>query len=886
LALLAGVVLPLERLSHASDVEDVTFEQQVRAILKANCFDCHGEGDKLRGGVDLRLRRLMLQGGDNGPILVPGAPEQSRLYQLLRDGEMPKRDKKLDPAQIEVVRRWIARGAPTSRPEPENLHAGMQITEEERAHWAFRPLRRPAIPACNSRASVRTPVDAFLLRELERHGLGFAPEAARESLIRRVYFDLLGLPPSPEELAGFLADPEPDAYERLVDRLLASPHYGERWGRHWLDAAGYADSDGYSNEDRERPYAYKYRDYVIRALNEDKPLAAFVTEQLAGDELALTTHPSMEQAVQDPQTRQMLVATGFLRMAADGTGGGGLDQDAARNAVMADTLKIVSTSLLGLSVGCAQCHDHRYDPIPQSDYYRLRAVFEPAYDWKRWKTPAERLVSCYTAEDRQRAAAIETQAQELTRERQAREKQLLDEALEKHLERFDAALRSILREAQKTPADKRSEAQKQLLAAHPSVNIHPGVLYQYNPKAADELKAMDTRIGDVRARRPPEDFIQVLSEPAGEVPVTYLFHRGDPKQPRAAIGPGTLSVLSAAEAEASLGDRADARATSGRRTALARWLTSRSNPLLTRVWVNRVWMHHFGRGLSGTPADLGLQGERPSHPELLEWLASAFTSEAAPGSASDGLGWSFKRLHRLILLSTAYRQSARPASGHETVDPENRWYGRRSLQRLDAECIRDAMLASSGQLNPQLYGAPVPVRDDLLGQVVVGIDKKVGDNKMPVDVPLGPEAGRRSVYVQVRRSKPLTMLHVFDAPVMEVNCERRTVSTVAPQGLLLMNSDEILALAARLAQRLEADAGRSPRQRIIRAWQLAYGRSPTAPQIERAIEFVTRHTEALADSAPATPAARAPAQPRTPESQAWVNFCQTLFMSNEFLYLD
>ncbi|MBM3847848.1 MAG: DUF1553 domain-containing protein, partial [Verrucomicrobia bacterium] len=785
--------------------------------------------------------------------------------------------------EIATLQKWIESGARTARPEPETLVQGMQITEEERAHWAFQPLRRPEIPKIPGR-SFKNPIDAFLAAQQRAKGLDFSAEAPAAALVRRVFLGLWGLPPTPSDIEAFSLSASKDPFSELLARLLESPRYGERWARHWLDIAGYADSDGYTNDDAPRPYAYKYRDYVIRALNEDKPFNRFVTEQLAGDELALARHPDVATAAQDETAREHLIATGFLRMAADGTATGGVDQEMARNHVMADTLKIVSTSLLGLSVGCAQCHDHRYDPIPQTDYYRLRAIFEPAYDWKRWKTPPERLISLYTPADRAKAAAVEEEASKLTKEKEAKQSEHIDAALKAHLEKLEAPLREPLWNAFKTPADKRTAEQKKLLADHPSANIHPGILYQYNAKAADELRAMDAKIGEVRGRKPAEDFLSVLTEPIAAAPVTYRFHRGDPKQPKEPIQPGSLTVLASEGQVPELSLPEEQPPTSRRRLAFATWATSPRNPLLARVIVNRVWLHHFGRALVGTPADFGLQGERPSHPELLDWLASVFMAPAHEGPDSLGLGWSLKGLHRLILSSMAYRQSSAMDPAREVLDPENRLYWRRSLQRLDAETIRDSLLAASGLLNEKMFGPPVPVREDAVGQIVVGIDRKQGDNKMPVDVPMGAEEFRRSIYVEVRRSRPLAFLNAFDAPVMEVNCEKRMISTVAPQALMLMNSEFVLQQAQALAQRLRKDAGPLREAQIERAWKLVFLRAPSREEFRSAQEFLTRQTASI--RAGNGTGATAEKSPHSPEDQAMHNLCQSLFSANEFLYLD
>ncbi len=864
-----------------------TFEKDIRPILKAHCFDCHGEGEKLKGGVDLRLRRLMLTGGDNGAVLAPGKPDKSLLFTMVQSGEMPRREKKLTAEQIALIKKWIASGANVARPEPAEIGKGSGITDEERGFWSFQPIRRPAVPKTKPKDRVRTAIDAFLVGALTEKKLGFSPDAERVTLLRRATFDLTGLPPTPEEVAAFVADTAPDAYEKLIDRLLDSPHYGERWGRHWLDVAGYADSDGYSDADPPRPYAYKFRDYVIASFNSDKPFDRFITEQIAGDELARITRENPQSALTDPELRQLLIATGFLRMGADGTATPAVaDPDAVRNQVVADTIKIVSTSLLGLSVGCAQCHDHRYDPIPQADYYRMRAVIEPAYDWKNWRTPEQRLVSLYTEADRKKAAEVEAEAKKLSEEKDAKQKQYIDEALTKHLEKFEEPLRKDLRAAYDTPADKRSAEQKKLLSDNPSVNINAGVLYQYNQKAADDLKAMDAKIGEVRGRKPPEDFITVLTEPGGKLPVTHVFHRGDPKQPTDAVTPGGLSVLAPPGESIELPEKNPELPTSGRRLAFAKWLTSGTNPLVARVLVNRVWLQHFGRGLVGTPSDFGTMGERPTHPELLDWLASEFMDN----------GWRLKRLHKLIMTSTAYRQSSLRHAGRVTNDAENLSYWRKPVQRLDAEALRDSILAVSGALNERMSGPAVPVRPDVHGQIVVGVDKTEGDNKMPVDVPLKGEEFRRSVYVQVRRSRPLAMLHAIDAPVMEVNCEKRQSSTVATQSLMLMNSQFILDQATRFARRLQAEAGAGRAQQITRAWHLAFSRPPSATELADAVGFISEQVDYLqskaaeeskADGEKAKKDEKKKGGPKpAPELQALTNLCQALLSANEFLYID
>ena len=757
----------LGTLSSAGDSESLTYEEHIRPILRAHCFDCHGATDEVEGSLDLRLVRFMTAGGDSGPAIVAGDPAASLLLERILSGEMPPGEARVPDEEIDLFERWIAGGAATVRPEPDEIGPGLGITPEERAFWSFQPIQRPEIRDFEERARVRTAIDALLLDAMPE-GLSFSPDAERFALIKRVYFDLIGLPPTANEIARWLGDERDDWYERLIDELLKSEHYGERWARHWLDVAGYADSEGYTTNDAERPWTWRFRDYVIRSFNEDKPFDRFLVEQLAGDELAGPIEGDLT-----PEQIELLTATGYLRMAADGTGSGA-DNPESRNQVMADTLKIVSTSLLGLSIGCAQCHDHRYDPIPQTDYYALRAVFEPALDWQAWRSPQQRRVSLYTEADRARAAEIEAEAQTIAAEKAEKQSEYMAQALDKELEKYEEPLRTQLREAYETEGGLRSEEQKALLKQYPSVNISPGVLYQYLPEAAEDLKTYDARIAEVRGKKTPEEFLRVLSEPAGHSPETRLFHRGDHQQPQQVVAPAGLTVASPEGAQQVFAGNNEELPTTGRRLAWARWLTGGSHPLAARVIVNRIWMHHFGQGIVGTPADFGRLGTAPSHPELLDYLADEFMSQ----------GWSMKALHRLILTSTAWRQSSYRDPERDAIDPENRFYWRKSILRLEAESLRDRMLASAGRLDPTLFGPPVPIKEDDTGQVIID-----GAN------------GRRSLYIRVRRSQPVAMLQAFDAPVMQINCERRPVSTVATQSLMLMNSEGILGLAEELAMR-------------------------------------------------------------------------------------
>ncbi len=751
--------------------QSLTYERDIRPIFRAHCFDCHGAIEKLEGGLDLRLVRSMTKGGESGPAIVPGKSEESYLLGRVENGEMPPGEGKVSAEEIKTIKRWIAEGAKPTGRNPNNLAPA----------WGSPP--RNAVFGRSSRSGVlrfllsssfrkedrvRTPIDALV--QASPQFQGFAADADRRTLVVRAYLDLIGLPPSPEEIQKWLADSQEDWYDRLLAELLDSPHYGERWARHWLDVAGYADSEGYTATDADRPWAWKYRDYCVRSLNADKPFDRFITEQLAGDELAGPRNGDLT-----PEQIELLTATGFLRMAADGTGHGANTPE-GRNQVVTDTLKIVGTSLLGLSIQCAQCHDHRYDPIPQTDYYAMRAVFEPALNWQSWKTPQERLVSLYTEADRQQANQIEGEAQKVAAEKAQKQTEYINQALEMELAKFEEPLRGQLREAYQSPNDKRTAEQNAAFEEASQRQHHTGSLV---PILA-ECGGGTEKIRSENERDPCDEtaggVYSALSEPQSPVPETKLFHRGDHQQPKQMVKPAALSVTVPEGKNPEFPLDEASRPTSGRRLAFARWLTGLDNPLFARVIVNRVWMHHFGKGLVATPADLGKLGSRPSHPELLDYLADEFIQS----------GWSLKKLHRLILTSTVWRQVRDPKSPF-----------RPSLLRLDAEILRDRMLAVTGQLDRTPYGRPLNIKEDDTGQVIVE-----------------GEQTRRSLYIRQQRSRPVAMLQTFDAPVMETNCEIRANSTVATQSLILLNGEFILNQAARLAERAAKEAIALPQDQL------------------------------------------------------------------------
>ena len=838
----------------------VSFERDVRPILKEHCFHCHGEEKKLRGGLDLRLRKLILKGGKSGTAVELGNHAQSRLFELVKSGEMPpKEELRLGEHELETIARWIDAKAPTDEPEQSKDPAPGEFifTATERNHWSFQPVHKPVPP--NPKIH---PIDAFVAHRLTDQKLSPSPEADRVSLIRRASFDLLGLPPTAAEVEAFVKDTGADAYERLIDRLLDSPHYGERWARHWLDVAGYADSEGYNDKDTVRDDAWHYRDYVIRSLNDDKRWDVFIREQLAGDEMIRATHKEAETLANESiAKRDRLIATGFLRMGPDGSGSSPADPAVARNKVVSDSIGILSSSLLGMTVGCAECHHHRYEPIPQQDFYRLRAILAPVYDTANWRMPASRRAQIISAENRAKAAKLEQEASAVGREYLAEMMRIVGIIFERELEKIPAGKRDFARQAYETEAAKRTPEQKAFLTEqYPAVNVQRGTLHLFLNKYKDgkELKKgyddLNAKVLKLRAQKPKPVLIRVATEDPKSIPITKVFHRGDHNSPEGdPIAPAGLSVVSP---RSGFGFRENnpRLPTTGRRLAYANYLTDGEHPLVARVLVNRFWMHHFGRGIVATTEDFGLRGEEPTHPKLLDWLAADFMKN----------GWRLKRLHKLIMTSRTYRQASVRRPDCEAIDRDNRYLWRMPVRRLDAESLRDAVLAVSGQLNRDMFGAPVPVSTDEGGLVAVG-GGKISTNKLEL---------KRSLYVQVRRTQPVAMLESFDQPFMEPNCTRRISSTVPTQSLAMLNSAFVVSQSEAFAQRLPQTDLKTAAQR---AWKEAFGRDLPADDAKRLNDFVAAQQQHFA----------AKLKDQTKANQkALATLCQVLFAANEFLYVD
>ncbi len=740
----------------------------------------------------------------------------------------------------------------------------------ERHHWAFQPPSRPEVPHVRHADRVRTPIDAFLLARLEDKGLTFADDADRLTLLRRACLDLLGLPPTPEEMDAFCADDRPDAYERLITRLLASPRFGERWGRHWLDVVGYTDTVGFDQDTStilQTDGKWRYRDYVIAAFNEDIPFDRFVTEQLAGDELVdWRGAPRFT-----PEIRRLLIATGYLRTARDQTHEPESNIPLNYFAVLHDTVSIVGNSLLGLTLTCAQCHNHKFDPISQRDYYQLMAFFTPAYnprDWRPvypWKaeikdrglpdaSPAElaqieqhnREVAQQVAELKQRLAGLRGPCEARLRESRLR---LLPELI-----------REDTRTAVDTPAPKRNEVQKYLAAKfEASLRVSPEeVKAALSPADRAEVEKIQARIAALEAGRRNPGKIQALYD-VGPPPPTFLLKRGNHETPGDEVHPGFPSALEE-PGHPTLLSPGPSGPSSGRRLALARWVTapgSRPAALLARVTVNRLWQHLFGKGMVGTPDNFGTSGEPPTHPELLEWLADDFARS----------GWRVKPLLHKMMTSTAYRQSSRPGlSAGESADPGNRLLWRMRLRRLEAEAIRDSLLAVAGRLDPAVGGPPILVRPRQDGLVE---EERVPDGT--------PQGRRRSVYLLCRRSYNLTLLTVFDQPLVAHNCPCRDVSAVALQSLAMLNDAFVAEQARHFAGRV-ARLGGPDRGRAVRtAFRLALAREPTANEVGICTRLLER--QAAAGREGGAPAGEA-------ERQALVQLCQTLLNTSEFLYAE
>ena len=787
--------------TRATNARCASYSREVQPILARHCYSCHGP-DVAEGGLALHVQGPALFGTDATPgVIVSGEPDHSELILRVKSDDewerMPLDAEPLSEEEITILREWISEGAPFEK------------------HWAFIPREAIEPPEVVDASWIRNPIDRFILAKLEEEGLKQAPLADPAALFRRVYYDVIGLPPTPEETIAFLSDPSPEAYEKLVDRLLESPHYGEKWARHWLDVVRYAESNSFER-DAPKPYAWRYRDYVIRSLNEDKPYDQFVREQLAGDEL-------------DQITRDSIIATGYYRL-------GTWDDEPADplQSRYDDLDNIVSTTgqaFLGLTVGCARCHDHKIDPFPQADYYGLLAFFADVTPYALPKDHSAHVHSLWNLspdESQSQRAELQEAASRLERERRELEQIAIT--------RMDGPDQRL------TETDGRQRVLDEKLEDHQTDEERTDYV-----RILSELKDLRTRLDEL-----PEDWALSLAKCYPHPDPTHVMLRGNAHALGDAVEPHYPELFGDATPPIPMASE-EARS-AGRRVVLAEWIASPDNMLASRVIANRVWQHHFGRGIVRSANNFGLLGTAPTHPKLLDWLANYLTEH----------DWRLKELHRLILNSSAYRMSSQSNEECLAADPENDYFWRFNSRRLSAEEIRDSVLSASGQLNDKLYGPSVYPK---LSEEVLATQSKPGHNWniSPSDV-----AARRSIYIHVKRSVIPPELAVFDFPDTDSSCEARFNTTQASQALNLLHSEFVRTQSRHLAERARSEAGDQLRDQVSRVFWICLQREPDKASVEEGLGFIERlvsdyHLE---------------------ESEAMREFCLMTLNLNEFVYLD
>jgi Protein of unknown function (DUF1553)/Protein of unknown function (DUF1549)/Planctomycete cytochrome C len=801
------------------------FEQDVKPILQEHCAKCHS-GEKVKGNLRLTSRESVLKGGDLGPAVMLDSPASSNLMKAInyKDGlEMPPGGK-LPDKQREILTKWVTQGLPWTPGAVAKgatapvKHKGGVVTEEAKKYWAYQPIKRAEVPQVASKAWVSNPIDAFILTRLEAKGLKPAAPADPIALIRRVTFDLTGLPPTPAEVDSFVKDyassPQ-SAYEALVDRLLASPHYGEKWGRNWLDVVHYAETNGYER-DSAKPFVWRFRDYVIRSFNDDKPFDRFIKEQLAGDEI-------------DRNDPDCIIATGYYRL--------GLfddepaDREQARFDELDDWVATTGQVFLGMTLNCARCHEHKIDPLPHADYYRLLAFFQDVRHYSDARDVNSTSLTDVTPLNMRK-----------TTDDELRKRKAQLEQLEKRIaELEDEAIKKMSAEDQRaSEGERRPEI----------VRKAPGFL------SAEQRSEYTKLRQELRSQRRQAPVAQELALSVNNCerrpPGTSIMIRGNPHSPGAAVKPGFPTVLGFPDP--TIAEQSKDAKSSGRRIVLANWIASKDNQLTARVIVNRVWQNHFGRGIVPTPNDFGQFGERPTHPELLDWLASEFV---------DG-GWHFKKFHKLILMSSAYRMASTPDPKGLSVDPANSLLWRFNMRRLTAEEVRDSLLAVSGKLNSKMNGPsvfPKIPKEVLAGQSVPG----QGWSNSPPD-----EANRRSVYVHLKRSLQVPVLAQFDQADTDSSCPVRYTTTVPTQALGLLNGEFSNDQAGAFAERLQKESPGDLQAQVRLALRLTTSRTPTDSEVKKDVDFIRTQRDKF----------------KLNEFDALKRYCLLAMNANEFVYLD
>ena len=860
--------------------EPINFTDHIRPIMERACWNCHGEAAQL-SDLDLSSRDGALEGGTKGPAIVPGRAEDSLLFRMvagLDQPSMPMTGDPLSDAELAAVRTWIDEGAHWDTGEVTAAADALAALENDelppgaRDYWAFRHPRQAPVPASKT---FDHPVDRFLEASRKDAGLTAAPRADRLTLLRRAYLDLIGLPPTREQVEAFLADTERGAWERLIDELLDSPHYGERWGRHWLDVARYADTDGFE-QDYVRLNMWRYRDYVIDAFNDDKPYNQFLREQIAGDEL-------------DYVTDETRIATGFLR-SGPRVNFREKDNPERRHDYLDDMLATVGRGVLGMTVHCARCHDHKFDPILQKDYYSMQASIygyvEIDYPLLDRDEADAYFAAMRDVDDRQQPLRDEVDAIETPYREELRAAMIR----ERFPENVQAA--AFKPEAERTPGEQLLAVQ--VLTINPPRAQVAEALSPEDKARVDELSAEiaalederpptpamahivtdgdyrfapdgpgDQVIGCPECRTPPEvdgTYLYEEGGPAYQAPPNYFLIRGDPFSPGSPMSPGFLTAATYGDPPTEI-PRPDGR-TSGRRLALAEWIASRDNPLTARVMANRIWHHHFGRGIVRTLDNLGRMGDEPTHPELLDWLAVEFMDR----------GWSIKEMHRLLMTSEAYRMaSSFPHEASADADPENNLLWHYRGQRLEAEILRDAIMTVSGGIDLTVGGPAIfpHIPSDILfqsdgkgfwcGSPPPGRRITAPSTGIWCEEPDRPEVWRRSVYVFRRRSLGFPFFDTFDLPDQNQTAAARNVSTVSTQALTLMNNPFVLNQAELFAARLEREAPGDLDAQIDLAYLIALTRKPSDMEREIARGLATE--------------------------QSLVDFTHVMMNLNEFLYL-
>ena len=821
-----------------ADPPSIEFNRDIAPILINNCLECHHRG-KASGGLNVALIEAIRRGGESGPAIA-GDPKTPSLLMLKIDaGEMPPQERgkrrSLTQDQITTLRSWVNSGADWPKNRELGLHEQTVRVEESRNFWSFQPVRRPVVPQAKQIDVAVHPIDAFIEEKLAKMGIEPGEAATPHHLLRRAWMDLVGLPPSPDEQEKYCKDSSPKAYEDLVDRLLANRGYGERWGRYWLDLVRYADSNGYER-DGAKPSVWRYRDYVIDSLNRDKPYDRFVLEQIAGDELP-------------DRSKETVIATGFHALGAWQDEVDPLEAAQYRADELDDMLRTTAQTFLGVTIGCARCHNHKFDPISMVDYYSLSAILAPLKRPNVGRDDRDRPLGSLAelAAVRNRDERIAELNPLITRLRTKTEAEWLESGKSQLPDEVVASFRS-------SPKD-RNPTQNQLIQKH-SAQWQAEITAAMPEDRRQQVAEIEQSIQKLRQETPDLPRGYFLFEDSNNPAPTFLLLSGRASNPGPQMQPAVPVVLTSTQPSIVPFEGQ----TSGRRLALARWLVDPANPLTARVIVNRVWQHHFGDGLVATPSDFGQIGARPTHPELLDWLSDWFVNEA---------DWSLKKLHRLIMTSRTYRRSSTATRQQRGLDLENKWLGRFPQRRLEVEAIRDSVLAASGKLNPEMFGPavylPIPA-----SVIEAHTDKEAAWRSSPE-----PAIYRRTIYAYVKRTLLVPMLEVMDLCDTTNSTEKRSITSIAPQALTLYNGEFMNSQASFFADRVIREVGDEPDRQIDRAYRLALCRTPTATELQAMKQVLVEETQNRLTE-PGVDVRRA----------ALIQICRVILNLNEFVYVE